>query len=139
MRARYPCFDQYVAALLEAEIKRLGIEFRQGQTVTSIEQNARGTLSVHFCDEQGHQDKLYADQVCIATAWHGFQLAKKLLPLLRLPEIYFALRQISFVNLPDDCDKTYTCLKLEDRYGGMLSPLNQECAMIYHPLPLILP
>ncbi|GAC1389407.1 MAG: hypothetical protein NVS4B11_03730 [Ktedonobacteraceae bacterium] len=123
----------YVAALLEAEIKRLGIEFRQGHEVTSIEKNADGTATVHFLDELGHRETMNVDQVCIAAAGRGFHLSKKLNPMLDLPQIYFALRQISFANLPQGTPKNYTCLKLEDQYGGMLSPLNQECVMIYHP------
>ncbi len=123
----------YVAALLEAEIKRLGIEFRQGHEVTDIEKKGDGMMTVHFLDESGHRETIHADQVCIAAAGRGFQLAKKLNPTLDLPQIYFALRQISFASLPQGTPKTYTCLKLEDQYGGMLSPMNQECAMIYHP------
>lgn len=123
----------YVAALLEAEIKRLGIEFRQGYEVNAIRKNADGTLTVHFLDERGQPETIHADQVCIAAAGRGFQLAKMLNPKLELPRIYFALRQISFANLPRGTQKTYTCLKLEDEYGGMFSPLNQQCAMIYHP------
>ncbi len=123
----------YVAALLEAEIKRLEIEFRQGCEVIDIKKQADGTMAVHFLDDLGHQEVIAADQVCIAAAGRGFHLSKMLNPLLGLPKIYFALRQISFVNLPQGTHKTYTCLKLEDQYGGMFSPLNQECAMIYHP------
>jgi glycine/D-amino acid oxidase-like deaminating enzyme len=123
----------YVAALLEAEIKRLGIEFLQGHEVTNIEKNVDGTASIHFLDESGRQDSINVDQVCIAAAGRGFHLSKMLNPMLNLPEIYFALRQISFVNLPQGTHKNYSCLKLEDQYGGMLSPLNQACAMIYHP------
>jgi len=37
------------------------------------------------------------------------------------------------VRLPDGTTKNFTCLKLEDKYGGMLSPLNDECAMVYYP------
>lgn len=123
----------YVAALLEAEIKRLGIEFRQGHEVTHIEKERDGTMTVHFLDELGYRSTINVDQVCIAAAGKGFQLAKKLNPTLDLPQIYLALRQISFASLPQGSPKTYTCLKLEDQYGGMLSPMNQECAMIYHP------
>jgi len=123
----------YVAALLEAEIKRLGIEFRQGHEVTNIEKNVDGTMTVHFLDEMGHQGMMNVDQVCITAAGQGFSLSKMLNPILDLPEIYFALRQISLVSLPQGCHKTYTCLKLEDQYGGMFSPFNQECAIIYHP------
>jgi len=123
----------YVAALLEAEIKRLGIEFRQGHEVTSVEKNADGSVTIHFLDESGYRETINADQICIAAAGRGLPLSKKLNPLLNLPQIYFALRQISFANLPQGTYKSYTCLKLEDQYGGMLSPLNQECVMTYHP------
>lgn len=123
----------YVAALLEAEIKRLGIEFRQGHEVLDIKKRRDGTLTVYFLDESGHQEEMNADQVCIAAAVRGLSLSKKLNPSLDMPRVYFALRQISFANLPQGSLKTYTCLKLEDQYGGMLSPMNQNCAMIYHP------
>lgn len=123
----------YAAALLEAEIKRLEIGLRQGCQVTQIETLADGRLSIHCLDQQGTRETLQADQVCIAAAGRGFHLAKTLNPSLELPGIYVALRLIAFVTLPQDSRKTYTCLKLEDRYGGMLSPLNRECAMIYYP------
>ena len=71
--------------------------------------------------------------MCIAAAGLGFHLSKMLRPTMNFPKIFFALRQISFVNLPQPCQKSYTCLKLEDQYGGMLSPLNEKCMMIYHP------
>jgi hypothetical protein len=123
----------YAAALLEAEIKRLEIGLRQGRQVTKIEPLADGRLNIHCLDQQGARETLQADQVCIAAAGRGFHLAKTLNPGLVVPGIYVALRLIAFVTLPHASRKTYTCLKLEDRYGGMLSPLNQECAMIYYP------
>lgn len=123
----------YVAALLEAEIKRLGIEFRQGYEVTRIEQQTNEKLTIHCLNRWGQQETINADQVCIAAAGQGFHLSKMLSPQLDLPKIYFALRQISFVDFSQPCQKSYTCLKLEDQYGGMLSPLNEKCAMIYHP------
>lgn len=123
----------YVAALLEAEIRRLGIEFRQGYEVTRIERQANEKLSVHGFNQWNQQETIHADQVCIAAAGQGFHLSKMLSPKLNLPKTYFALRQISFVNVAQPCRKSYTCLKLEDKYGGMLSPLNETCIMIYHP------
>jgi hypothetical protein len=123
----------YVAALLDAEIKRLGIEFRQGYEVTRIEKQANEKLSIHCFNQWNQQETINADQVCIATAGQGFHLSKMLSPKMNLPKTYFALRQISFVNLSQPCHKSYTCLKLEDQYGGMLSPLNDKCVMIYHP------
>ncbi|HEY1352800.1 MAG TPA: FAD-dependent oxidoreductase [Ktedonobacteraceae bacterium] len=123
----------YAAALLEAEIKRLEIGFQEGCQVTKIETLADGRLGIHCLDQQGARQMLQADQVCIAAAGRGFHLSKMLNPGLDLPGIYVALRLIAFVALPQDFRKTATCLKLEDQYGGMLSPLNQECAMIYYP------
>jgi hypothetical protein len=123
----------YVAALLEAEIKRLGIEFRQGYKVTRIEKQANEKLSIHCLNQGDQQETIQADQVCIAAAGQGFRLSKMLRPQLNFPKTFFALRQISFVNLSQPCQKSYTCLKLEDQYGGMLSPLNETCMMIYHP------
>lgn len=123
----------YVAALLEAEIKRLEIDFRQGRQVTKVEKQSDGRLSIHCLNRWGGRETIQADQVCIAAAGRGLHLSKMLNPGLALSGIYFALRLISFVTLPQGSRKTYTCLKLEDQYGGMLSPLNQECAMIYYP------
>jgi hypothetical protein len=123
----------YVAALLEAEIRRLGIEFRQECEVISLAKQASGKIAVQTLSRSGHHEVLHVDQISIAAAGRGLYLSKKLNPNLSLPRIYFALRQISFVHMPMGSRKTYTCLKLEDQYGGMLSPLNQHCAMIYHP------
>jgi glycine/D-amino acid oxidase-like deaminating enzyme len=123
----------YVAALLEAEIKRLGIEFRQGYEVTGIEKQANGKLRIQGVNQWNQPETINADQVCVAAAGRGFQLSKMLRPQMNFPKTFFALRQISFVNVSRPCQKSYTCLKLEDQYGGMLSPLNETCVMIYHP------
>jgi glycine/D-amino acid oxidase-like deaminating enzyme len=122
----------FVSALLEHELRSAGVDFRQGARVTTVERLADGRYRVDV-DRAGRTESIVADQVglCAATASFGF--ARMLNADLTFPRIFMALREILYVDLPDGTDKTFTCLKLEDAYGGMLSPLNERCAMIYHP------
>jgi glycine/D-amino acid oxidase-like deaminating enzyme len=123
----------FVAAQLEWELRRSGVDFREGSSVTSISRIADGRYQIDFVNADGATDQLLADQVSLCSATAAFRMARQLNPSLEFPRLYMALRQILYVDLPDGTDKNFTCLKLEDAYGGMLSPLNEHCAMIYHP------
>jgi hypothetical protein len=123
----------YVAAVLEHELVGAGVDFRSGCDVVSIAQNGRGGYEVEYRAPDGDTHRLTAAQVSLCAAAHSYGIAKRLNPRATFPRIFLALREILYVSLPDGTDKDFTCLKLEDRYGGMLSPLNNECAMAYHP------
>jgi glycine/D-amino acid oxidase-like deaminating enzyme len=124
----------YVAAVLEHELVRAGVDFRSGCDLVNIARNGRGGYSVEYRDPDGETHRLAAAQVSLCAAAHSYGIAKRLNPRATFPpRIFLALREILYVSLPDGTDKDFTCLKLEDRYGGMLSPLNDECAMAYHP------
>lgn len=123
----------FVSAVLEWELKRCGVEFRQGSSVTALTRLNDNKYRVEFENAERKLESLVADQVSLCSATRAFGMAKMLNPSLEFPKIFLALRTILYVDLPDGTDKTFTCLKLEDSYGGMLSPLNQHCAMIYHP------
>src|SRR5919199_1331001 len=123
----------YVAAVLENELISAGVDFRSGCDVVSIEQNGRGGYEIEYRGPDGDTHTLAAAQVSLCAAAHSYGMAKRLNPRTTFPRIFLALREILYASLPDGTDKDFTCLKLEDRYGGMLSPLNNECAMVYHP------
>jgi glycine/D-amino acid oxidase-like deaminating enzyme len=123
----------YVAAVLEHELIRAGVDFRSGCDVVDIAQNGDGGYEVEFRESGGDTHRLTAAQIGLCAAAHSYGIAKRLNPRVTFPRIFLALREILYVSLPDGTDKDFTCLKLEDRYGGMLSPLNAECAMAYHP------
>jgi glycine/D-amino acid oxidase-like deaminating enzyme len=123
----------YVAAVLESELLGAGVDFRPGCEVVSIARNGRGGYEVEYRAPDGETHRLAATQVGLSAAAHSWGIAKRLNPQVSFPKIFLALREILYVSLPDGTDKDFTCLKLEDRYGGMLSPLNDECAMVYHP------
>jgi glycine/D-amino acid oxidase-like deaminating enzyme len=123
----------YVAAVLEHELVSAGVEFRSGCDVVDITQNGDGGYEVEFRDASGDTHRLTAAQVSLCAAAHSYGIAKRLNRRVTFPRIFLALREILYVSLTDGTDKDFTCLKLEDRYGGMLSPLNNECAMVYHP------
>jgi glycine/D-amino acid oxidase-like deaminating enzyme len=123
----------FVATTLEWELRCTGVEFRQGACVTAIKPLNDGRYEVELQDSESGQTEIVADQVSLCSAAHAFQLAKWLKPDFAFPPIYMALREILYVSLPDGTDKNFTCLKLENEYGGMLSPLNDECAMVYYP------
>lgn len=123
----------FVAAALDWELRRAGIEFREGCDVTAIHRLNDGRYRVEFRDAEHGESEIVADQVSLCSAAHSFRMAKRLNPAMEFPRIFVALREILYVSLPDGTDKTFTCLKLEDEYGGMLSPLNDSCAMMYYP------
>lgn len=122
-----------VAAVLHRELRRCGTELREGTTMTAVTPRSDGRYDVECVASEGAREAIVADQVSICAATGSFAVARRLNPALRLPPIFMALREILYVDLPDGTDKNFTCLKLEDAYGGMLSPLNERCAMIYHP------
>jgi len=121
----------YVGLVLQHELRRLGIEFIQGADVQSVQPRSE-RFEIEYVKDGGRQ-ALVADQVSICAAAYGFALAKRLNPRLELPDIHLALRCIIYCDLPDGCDKNFTCLKLEDKYGAMLSPLGPNTALVYHP------
>jgi hypothetical protein len=123
----------YVAAVLENELIGAGVDFRSGCDVVSIEQNGHGGYEIEYRGPDGDTHTLAAAQVSLCAAAYSYGIAKRLNPGVTFPRIFLALREILYASLPDGTDKDFTCLKLEDRYGGMLSPLNNECAMVYHP------
>jgi glycine/D-amino acid oxidase-like deaminating enzyme len=122
-----------VSTILDWELRQSGVGFREGSTVTSVRRLTDGRYRVDFLTAQGTAEKIIADQVSLCSATRSFGMAKRLNPELLLPGLFFALREILYVDLPDGTEKNFTCLKLEDSYGGMLSPLNEHVAMIYHP------
>lgn len=122
-----------VSTILDWELRQSGVGFREGSTVTSVRRLADGGYQVGFLTAQGTPEKIIADQVSLCSATYSFGMARSLNPDLVLPGLFFALREILYVDLPDGTEKNFTCLKLEDSYGGMLSPLNKHVAMIYHP------
>jgi glycine/D-amino acid oxidase-like deaminating enzyme len=122
-----------VSTVVDWELRQCGVDFRQGSTVTRVARDEDGNHVVEYRTAEGTTETLVADQVSICAATAAFGLAKQLDPAIEFPKLYLALREILYVDLPDGTDKTFTCLKLEDTYGGMLSPLNERCAMIYHP------
>jgi glycine/D-amino acid oxidase-like deaminating enzyme len=123
-----------VSSFLEDELKAGGVDFREGSSVTRVSRTRDGRYQVEYVTmDGGAADVLIADQVSVCSATAAFGTALQLNPSLRFPRIFLALRQILYVDLPDGTDKDFTCLKLEDDYGGMFSPLNERCGMIYHP------
>jgi glycine/D-amino acid oxidase-like deaminating enzyme len=123
----------YVAAVLEHELVSAGVDFRAGCDVVNIVRNGRGGYDVEYRAPDGETHRLTAAQVSLCAAAYSYGFAKRLNPRATFPRIFLALREILYASLPDGTDKDFTCLKLEDKYGGMLSPLNNECAMVYHP------
>jgi glycine/D-amino acid oxidase-like deaminating enzyme len=123
----------YVAAVLEDELVSAGVDFRSGCEVVDIAQSGHDGYEVEYRTPDGDTRRLAAKQISLCAAAHSYGIAKRLNPRATFPKIFLALREILYVSLPDGTDKDFTCLKLEDRYGGMLSPLNKECAMVYHP------
>lgn len=122
-----------VAALVEAELRSYGVDFREGSDVVDVARLTDGRYRVLYTGPDGKNQVLIADQVSMCAATSAFGMAKRLNPSLEFPRLFMALREILYVDLPEGTDKNFTCLKLEDSYGGMLSPLNEHCAMIYHP------
>ena len=123
----------FVSSVLEWDLRRLGVDVREGSTVHAVTRLADGRYRIDVADGDGKRTELLADQVSLCAATAAFRMARELNPSLTFPRIFLALRTILYVDLPDGTDKDFTCLKLEDAYGGMLSPLNKHCAMIYHP------
>lgn len=122
-----------VSTVLDWELRQCGVDFREGSTVTRVALREDGAYDIEYHTADGGRASLVADQVSLCSATAAFGMAKRLNPAISFPELYMALREILYVDLPDGTDKNFTCLKLEDSYGGMLSPLNEHCAMIYHP------
>jgi len=122
-----------VSTVLDWELRQCGVDFREGSSVTSVSRRADGRYDVAYTSADGTSHTLAADQVSLCGATHAFGMAKRLNPEIEFPRLFMALREILYVDLPDGTDKNFTCLKLEDSYGGMLSPLNEHVAMIYHP------
>jgi glycine/D-amino acid oxidase-like deaminating enzyme len=123
----------FVASVLEWELRRSGVDFREGSSVKTLERLEDGKYRIEFENSEGLTETVIADQVSLCGAVSSFGMARALNASLEFPKIFMALREILYVSLPDGTDKTFTCLKLEDSYGGMLSPMNDRCAMIYHP------
>ncbi|MGC4767246.1 FAD-dependent oxidoreductase [Micromonospora sp. DT46] len=121
-----------VTALLDQELRRSGVEVRGGADVTGVSRRADGTYEVEYV-EDGARQTIVGDQVALCAATETPAIARRLNPSLALPPIYMALRQILFVELPERTTKNYTCLKLEDEYGGMFSPFSQDTALVYYP------
>ena len=122
-----------VATVLDWQLRQCGVDFREGSSVTDITRLADGRYRVRYVGAEDREQSLVADQVSLCAATAAFGLAKRLNPALEFPKLFMALREILYVDLPEGTDKNFTCLKLEDAYGGMFSPLNERCAMIYHP------
>ncbi|WP_067537925.1 FAD-dependent oxidoreductase [Nocardia crassostreae] len=122
-----------VSTVLDWELRQCGVDFREGSTVTAIDRRADGRYLVEYTAADGSAESVIADQVSLCVATAAFGMARRLNPTLTFPRLFMALREILYVDLPDGTDKNFTCLKLEDSYGGMLSPINEHCAMIYHP------
>lgn len=122
-----------VSTVLEGELQQCGVDFREGSTVTALRRQDDGRFLVTYRAADGSSETLPADQVSICSATAAFGMARQLNDAIAFPRLFMALREILYVDLPDGTDKNFTCLKLEDSYGGMLSPLNEHCAMIYHP------
>jgi len=122
-----------VATLLDWELRRCGVDFREGSSVTDVKRLPHRGYRVLYTKPDGTEQAIDADQVSLCAAAGAFGMAKRLNSSLTFPALFMALREILYVDLPDGTDKNFTCLKLEDSYGGMLSPLNEHCAMIYHP------
>ncbi|WP_394824890.1 FAD-dependent oxidoreductase [Pendulispora albinea] len=122
-----------VATVLDWELRQCGVDFREGSTVTTVNRLEDGRYAIEYIGADGVLESLVADQISLCAATAAFRMARKLNPALEVPRLFMALREILYVDLPDGTDKNFTCLKLEDSYGGMLSPLNDHCAMIYHP------
>ncbi len=117
-----------VAALLQNALLASGVRFLPSTTVTRISRSPLGF------EVKTHDDRSFdADQVLIATAHRGFQLARTLDLTFHIPPMYTALRDLLFVTLKRWQSTRYTILKLEDRFGGMFSPFNSSIAMVYHP------
>jgi glycine/D-amino acid oxidase-like deaminating enzyme len=123
-----------VSTILDWELRALGVDFREDSEVTAVTRGEDGRYRVEYTTADGAvEEHVVADQISLCTATGAFGMAKRLNPAIVLPEVFMALRAILYVDLPDGTEKNFTCLKLEDSYGGMFSPLNDRCAMIYHP------
>ncbi|MFD0304504.1 FAD-dependent oxidoreductase [Streptomyces sp. NPDC127119] len=122
-----------VSTVLDWELRQCGVDFREGSSVQTVERRADGRYDVVHTNADGATRTVVADQVSLCAATAAFGLAKSLNPGIEFPRLFMALREILYVDLPDGTEKNFTCLKLEDAYGGMLSPLNEHVAMIYHP------
>jgi hypothetical protein len=118
---------------LDWELKATAVDLREGSEVVSVEPQPDGRFLVAFEEEDGTRESVVADQVGICAATAAFAMAKRLNFSIRFPKLFMALRTILYVDLPESTKKNFTCLKLEDSFGGMLSPLSNECAMIYYP------
>jgi glycine/D-amino acid oxidase-like deaminating enzyme len=121
-----------VTALLDQELRRCGVEVRGGAEVTEVSRRSDGTYHVEYVEDEVRKT-VVGDQVSLCAATETPAMARRLNPSLALPSIYMALRQILFVDLPDGTTRDYTCLKLEDEYGGMLSPFSRDTALVYYP------
>jgi glycine/D-amino acid oxidase-like deaminating enzyme len=121
------------AAVLDWELRLCGVDLRQGSTVATVTRRDNGRYFVEYVTNDGTKESLVADQVSLCTATAAFGLAKELNPAIRFPQLFAALRAILYVDLPDGTENNFTCLKLEDSYGGMFSVMNEDCAMIYYP------
>lgn len=122
-----------VSTVLDWELRQCGVDFREGCSVTTMRRRDDGRYLVTYLTAAGTSETLVADQVSLCSATAAFGMARQLNESIGFPRLFMALREILYVDLPDGTDKNFTCLKLEDSYGGMLSPLNEHCAMIYHP------
>lgn len=122
-----------VSTVLDWELRQSGVDLREGSTVGEVTLLDDGRYRVAYTAADGASHVLMADQVSLCSATAAFGMAKRLNPAIEFPRLFMALREILYVDLPDGTDKNFTCLKLEDSYGGMLSPLNEHVAMIYHP------
>ncbi|MFD6284746.1 FAD-dependent oxidoreductase [Streptomyces sp. NPDC060205] len=122
-----------VSTVLDWELRQCGVDFREGSRVRTVERRTDGRYDVSYTNAGGAKHTVVADQVSLCAATAAFGLAKALNPRIEFPRLFMALREILYVDLPDGTEKNFTCLKLEDSYGGMLSPLNEHVAMIYHP------
>jgi glycine/D-amino acid oxidase-like deaminating enzyme len=125
----------FVAAALEAGLQASGVAVREGVAVRKAERLPDGRFRITAAPAASpERPEVYeVDQLTIAAACHGPAMARQLNPALQLPRLFAAVRQIELVDLPESTEHSYTCLKLEDQYGGMLSPYNKGYGLIYHP------
>lgn len=121
-----------VAAALDHALREAGVEVRSGTSVSAVETTPTGTFQV-TCESGGTTEVVPADQVALCASFRGLALARRLSSSFEPPQFYAALRQILFVDLPDGSPIDYSCLKLEDRFGGMVSPVGQAQAIAYYP------
>lgn len=124
----------YVSTLLDWHINKLKIPVIESCDIKNIRRHSNGQYEVFGVNNiSGEESKFIFSQICICSGKDSFQLSKIVNADFAFPQIYLAHRNISLVKLNKKLDIQFTCLKLEQEYGGMFSPFNDSVAMIYHP------